>query len=141
MRRLIALVVALTIAIPTVAESKVIRYDRGGDVIEYLGKIKRVPDGEQVQIVGYCASACTLYLSKPNVCISKNTKLMFHSALVDAPILSMEERRAATRMWNRYMMNKYPEWARQIINKRGGLTRKEINLTYKDLAPHLPLCA
>jgi hypothetical protein len=53
--------------------------DPGGMVDEYADNIAAIGD-EQVVIDGECNSACTMYLSAPNVCVTPSARLGFHSA-------------------------------------------------------------
>lgn len=56
---------------------------------------------EEVRVVGFCASACTLYIGMPNACTTKKARWLFHGASG-----SSDERNAA---WNKTIAKMYPE--------------------------------
>lgn len=75
------LVAGLLLATPAMAD-KVIAYDPGGDVGQYIAKAERLArSGQKVRLKGFCASACNVYLWKQwnlNLCTEPGTKLRFH---------------------------------------------------------------
>ena len=54
----------------------IVTYDTGGTVGEYLARAHEFG----VQILGFCASACTAYLGAPGVCVGPDATLVFHEA-------------------------------------------------------------
>ena len=65
------------------ADPWVIRADGGGRLVEYEAKRKRLERlGTEVRIVGKCYSACTIFTTLPNACVSKTAKIGFHGASV-----------------------------------------------------------
>lgn len=60
--------------------SRVIDNDGGGNVNEYLVDLSvAILSGEKIQIDGWCASACTLYLASTDTCVTANALLGFHA--------------------------------------------------------------
>jgi hypothetical protein len=55
----------------------VITNDPGGIVATRAARVALIGDRE-VRIEGRCASACTLYLAAPNVCVTPDAVLGFH---------------------------------------------------------------
>lgn len=63
----------------SLAFGEVIRDDPGGNVDDRLVTIEVLrQSGERVEIAGWCASSCTLYLALPNACVRKSARLGFH---------------------------------------------------------------
>ncbi|MDE0590907.1 hypothetical protein OU789_13300 [Halocynthiibacter sp. C4] len=62
------------------AETVVIRNDAGGNLIDRVATIERYRKSDtNVEIrKGYCASACTLFLGLPSVCVEKGARFGFH---------------------------------------------------------------
>ncbi len=55
-------------------------YGVGGRFSRYFPVIKKYnKSGERFRIVGFCRSACTLFLSIKNVCIERDAFLSFHA--------------------------------------------------------------
>lgn len=55
-------------------------YAHGGSVKKFAEDVARYrQSGEQFRITGRCQSACTMFLSLPNVCIEPGAKLLFHA--------------------------------------------------------------
>lgn len=76
-----ALAVAMAIALVTAfpASAKIIGPDRGGKLAEYLRERAELEaSGEGVVIDRYCASACLVYTSLPNACVTSRTKFLLH---------------------------------------------------------------
>jgi len=82
--------------------------------------------GEFVTIDGYCGSACTLYLINRNVCATSRAILMFHAA--SAPDGTA------------YLWKAYPENIKAYITARGGLTKKPIIVSGKEVQKLIPAC-
>ena len=59
----------------------VITEDSGGIVEQYEEAANRYKiEGRRVEIRGSCRSACTLALTVPNICVSKNAEVAWHQA-------------------------------------------------------------
>ena len=58
-----------------IAACLLIAYDPGGLI---LPRLEAVRDNPCVVISGFCASACTLHLAAPQVCIGRGATLGFH---------------------------------------------------------------
>lgn len=59
---------------------RVIQNDPGGVVREYLIEVNMATlRGDVIRIEGWCASACTLFLSVPNSCVTPQARLAFHA--------------------------------------------------------------
>lgn len=68
------------------AEARVIRNDSGGVVSQYARNVDlAILTGEPIRIEGWCASACTLYLSSPQTCVTPRATLAFHSPRGGSP--------------------------------------------------------
>lgn len=68
------------------AEALVIRNDSGGVVRQYQRNVDlAIITGEPIRIEGWCASACTLYLSSPQACVTPQATLAFHSPRGGSP--------------------------------------------------------
>lgn len=69
---------------PQIANPHVVLQDPGGNVIDRLAQMHTMrEEGVGVRIEGICASACTLYLDLPEVCVSPGALLGFHGAQSD----------------------------------------------------------
>lgn len=81
----------------------VIEHDAGGSLAQ---RIPLVVDygifRREVHILGYCASACTLYLGLPDVCVSPDATFVFKS-------------RADSAYWTRQAFEFYPPMLREAI--------------------------
>ena len=106
-----------------------IRNDRGGQVVDYAIKARQA---KAVRFDGKCQSACTLYLSSANTCITPRASFWFHHPYGGTP----EQNRTAAR----HMMAVYPLWVREWINARGGLTSNWLVLPYSLVRKHMRTC-
>lgn len=93
-------------------------------------KYKR--SGELVRITGRCDSACTMFLSIPNLCVTANAYFRFHAPRADNPV--------AAHVAKQYLMKQYPAWVRAFIANHGGLTDRLIVMQYKDIKNHIRTC-
>jgi ATP-dependent protease ClpP protease subunit len=60
--------------------TRVIQRDNGGSVEKYLMDTSLATlRGDSIRIVGWCASACTLYLGVGNTCVTRNATFAFHA--------------------------------------------------------------
>lgn len=139
MKYVIAAALSLSLVFPV--NAKTIRHDRGGFVMDYMLNVLRLPSNETVRIMGFCASACTIYLSVPRdkICIGPQVKLLFHAAQLPPEIT--EDRDYQQRFMNNILMNSYPPFIQAYINRKGGLTTRDITMTYKDLKGYYKKCS
>jgi hypothetical protein len=71
---------ALVFAAPAPAATST-PYAYGGSAKKFAQDVARYREsGEQFRITGHCQSACTMFLSLPNVCIEPRAELLFHAA-------------------------------------------------------------
>ncbi len=57
----------------------VVTSDYGGRLSERVSEIRNLREsGQSVELRGSCMSACTMYLSLPNVCITQSARFGFH---------------------------------------------------------------
>jgi hypothetical protein len=70
----------LLLALPARAETVVVRNDYGGNVLAYQARWKELAEADLVRIEGRCDSACTMFISLPNVCIGRGALFGFHGA-------------------------------------------------------------
>ena len=123
-------------AFPWSSKAVNIRGDRGGKIIKYAIRVKKVEDsGRQVRFRGSCDSACTLFLALPKsqTCIAPGAKFRFHLPYGSTP--------KADRVAAKYKMRKYPSWVRSWIRKNGGLTHKLKTMDYQYASNYLPSCS
>jgi len=105
--------------------AKTIRADKGGEVVTYALKVKRLErDGTPVRISGKCESACTLYLSLPEnqICISRDASFSFHKPYGS----SRRVNRSAANM----MVSEYPLWVQDWLAFNGGLRTEMVVMDY-----------
>ena len=95
--------------IQTLPDGIRVHNDPGGHVTTRINEIRELnARGDRVEIVGTCASACTLYLGADNVCISPNAMLGFHGPRSGKPggkLTLIQFERASARM-----ASMYPDW-------------------------------
>jgi hypothetical protein len=117
-----------------------IRHDPGGIISDRMQTFYRIRDsGERVVIDGQCYSACTIVLGilpPDRVCATPRARLGFHAAWVpdmDGRPLTSPEGTAA--MWGFY-----PDVVRKWINSKGGLSRKLVILSGRELGSMVRAC-
>lgn len=95
----------------------VIRYDRGGYVLDRLRQISRLRrSGRKVEITGaVCFSSCTMLLGLPQTCISPGTVFGFHGPSAGGKPLPREEFEYYSRVMARY----YPQPLRDWFMRKG----------------------
>lgn len=103
--------------------------DPGGEVIEYAIKAKRA---KSVRFDGLCASACTLYLSVADKCITPRARFGFHRAYGS----DAKGNEVATQ----HLMRNYPAWVRRWIAAHGGLSSKLIVMPNSYARKHIKGC-
>jgi hypothetical protein len=68
----------LILALAVIAQGPlVVTNDPGGIVATRAARVALIGDRE-VRIEGRCASACTMWLAAPNVCVTSDARLSFH---------------------------------------------------------------
>jgi hypothetical protein len=82
----------------------VITNDPGGIVATRAARVALIGDRE-VRIEGRCASACTMWLAAPNVCVAPDARLSFHGP----SHFGLPLPRADFNYWSRVISNHYPE--------------------------------
>ncbi|OZA19545.1 MAG: hypothetical protein B7Y02_00650 [Rhodobacterales bacterium 17-64-5] len=84
----------------------VVRSDGGGFLGQRSDEIKYLrATGQRVELIGTCISACTMYLSLPNACVSPTAVFGFHGPSGDGQSLSPEE----FEHWSEVMARNYRE--------------------------------
>lgn len=94
-------------------------------------------EGLQVQLKGYCASACTLFLRIDNVCVFEGTQLQFHAPYYGNPRTMIAWSDKLTVDLSKYYPPKILKW----IENNGGLTEHLITLEGPELDAMYPRCA
>lgn len=83
----LALMVALTAAPQANAQSAkpiIINNDRGGNVVQMMMRRGQLESsGRQVQIRGYCRSACTMLITMRNACLAPDATVGFHAPRIE----------------------------------------------------------
>lgn len=126
--------------VPSASATVVISSDRGGSIRQYEQRYALVrASGSPVVIDGRCYSACTLVLGlvPPNrVCVTSRARLGFHAAWFPGPgggqVLSRDHTFQLYRI--------YPEWVRDWIVQRGGLSSRMLILEGAELHARMPTC-
>jgi len=69
---------ALILALMVTAQGPlVVENDPGGVVATRVARVAAL-GAREVRIVGWCESACTMYLGAENVCVAREARLAFH---------------------------------------------------------------
>ena len=100
-----------------------IRNDPGGHVINYAINAQKA---KFVRFDGKCMSACTLYLSVRNTCITPRASFWFHKAT--HPVATQ------------FLINHYPQWVRDWIARKGGLTSQWLVMPHSHTSKHMRAC-
>jgi len=130
-----SLVAVITLAGVRASDAAVrITEDRGGRIGAYVDKYKGLrSSGETVIIDGSCVSACTIVLGSvppDKICVTPRARLGFHAAW--NPGSKGREITDTEATQNLYSM--YPSEVRRWIDERGGLSRRMIFLSGRELA-------
>lgn len=117
-----------------------IRHDPGGLIAGHMQAFAEIRDaGESVVIDGPCYSACTLVLGvvpQERICVTRRARLGFHAAWAFAPDGSQITSESGTAsLWRIY-----PPRVRSWISRKGGLSRKMIVLSGRDLTSMYRTC-
>lgn len=105
--------------------------DHGGNVAAYVMRAERIsPRG--IQIKGICDSACTMYITVPNVCLHPSASFGFH-----LPFNRSGKNNSAA---HTYMMGRYPAWVRRWIAANGGLNNSIKRMNYAYASRYVRTC-
>ena len=126
--RLLACAIALLCSVNTAA-AIVVRNDPGGDVIRYSIKAQKT---KTVRFDGQCVSACTLFLTVKDKCLTPRATFGFHRAYGASKRINDA---ATQHMWERY-----PDWVRRWITANGGLTSRMIVMPNSYARKHMRAC-
>lgn len=115
-------VLALLLLLCAPASALTIRDDPGGYLDKHAYRFYAVVRrGEPIRVLGLCASACTLVLGLPRVCVGPRAAFGFHGAFY-ADRRGRFVRGSAS--GNRFLWRHYPPRVRAWLTRHGGLTRK-----------------
>jgi hypothetical protein len=122
-------------AVPRTGSEHVIRYDRGGYVIDYaIDMLKMEKSRRPVKFAGRCDSACTIYLGlqKAQTCITPAAKFGFH--------LPFGSDRRGNKVAASFMMKKYPKWVHNWLKENGGLSAELKVMPYSYASQYIKPC-
>lgn len=68
------------------ADTAVVRNDGGGNVTEYIKMRNILKKADSVRIEGKCFSACTIFTTLENACVTRTAQLGFHGVSPAVPI-------------------------------------------------------
>jgi hypothetical protein len=138
--RTAAVALLLTMSIASAPAAVRIFDDRGGRIGDYLVKYHALRlSGQQVEIDGLCASACTLILGaipRNRICVTPKAVLEFHTAWDPGP----SGNHVINSAGNRLLWSSYPNAVRRWISEHGGLGHQIIDLSGAELAAIYPPC-
>jgi hypothetical protein len=139
-RRCVCAVALLVVTSSSGSADVRIRSSPGGDVLFYLRFFESVRNsGDRVIIDGPCLSACTLVLSvipADRICVTRRAILGFHApAAVDEA-----GRRYSVPAVTQVMDATYPTRVRTWIDRHGGLSRRMLFLSGRELASMYTYC-
>lgn len=127
---------AASVSPPVKPASVQIAEDSGGEIIQYLLKQVQFRESHtQLQFIGRCDSACTLYLGLPpsQLCLTQDAYFRFHLPIAD----DAQTVQDATRI----LLMKYPPWVRSWIKTNHGLSTELITMDYAYASRFLKPCA
>lgn len=135
-------VTALCSLIPLAGEASErmqVHFDPGGSIRERFEEIERLnADGTRIEIrFGICASACTLYLSADDVCVTPSTTLIFHGPRPLSSLGLLKPRELEPDVferWSKVVAAYYPEWLRDWYLETGRYG--EHSVSGKELIKH-----
>ena len=94
----------------------------GGLVVQFLGQEQTLEaQGRGVVVVGRCASACTVVLHNPNVCVTPGGSFMFHKVFLARPTPQGLLRGPDDEQTTAVLWSMYPSGVQAWINAHGGL--------------------
>lgn len=96
-----------------------VRNDPGGSLVARLREIHDLRmAGRPVEIrSGFCNSACTLYLSLPTTCVTRETSFGFHGPSSSVPGLGLSAEEFE--YWSKLMADHYPAMIRTWFLQEG----------------------
>ena len=98
--------------------------DNGGLVYQYLNRAADLNyHGRSYRIDGICLSACTIYLSVKNVCVTRRARIGFHSAF-DGKLWDEQRVYRQSPEGNRDMFNAYPPRLQQWVHRNNALAQR-----------------
>jgi hypothetical protein len=140
MKRIAAAALAAGLWVPSASATMVISADHGGSIQQYERRYAMVrASGSPVVIDGRCYSACTLVLGlvpPHRVCVTPRARLGFHAAWFPGT----GGRQVMSRPHTLRLYEIYPEWVRDWIVRRGGLSSRMLILEGRELRAHIPPC-
>ncbi len=114
--------------------------DSGGRIGPYIEAFASLrTSGERVIIDGPCLSACTMVLGfvpTSRICVTPRARLGFHAAWLP----DTDGRPVISTPGTKVLWELYPTRVRQWIARQGGLSRKMIYLSGRELASMYPAC-
>ena len=108
-------------------ERSIVKDDPGGSVNEFLQSLDYIErTGMKIKVDGYCASACTLLLTKKiDFCVTKNARFGFHQPFAANQLGQIYYRIpfvvGAEKIWKIEFYGKYPAWVQKMIDSNGGV--------------------
>lgn len=138
-RVLLSLSLCMFAAPPVAAEVRILA-SPGGEVGSFLALFEVLRrSGRRIVIDGPCYSACTLVLGivpRDRICVTGRARLGFHAAWAYAPDGSKIDSPAGTAsLWRMY-----PSGVRNWISRKGGLSRKMLVLSGRELTSMYRAC-
>lgn len=145
-----------TVVTPPKVERWIVRDDGGGRVTDFTESLSYMKKNKMaIKLGGYCASACTLILSKEydlDVCVMKDIKFGFHQPFAmdslgrvyyTIPFIVQAEK-----LWKQEFYAKYPDWAKKLIDENGGVPavykghtpQAVLWLDYSKVSKHMKTC-
>lgn len=127
--------IGTSFASPWPSDTRVVRNDNGGRVIDYAIKMKRMErDQRTIRFEGPCDSACTLFLSLPasRACVTHRARFGFH--------LPYGSSRSDNRVAASFLLKSYPGWVRSWLQANGGLTNQLKVMPYEYARRYLGTC-
>lgn len=135
MRKSLAVVTAILVAMLGAARAETIRDDQGGMIWRYEQKYFGNPATRWV-IDGRCDSACTMVLGTGRVCATGRARLGFHAGSImplGYPIIDAE----ATQR----MVRRYPASVKAWVKRTGAV--RSLRMTFMrqpEISRHIPRC-
>lgn len=99
------LALRLVLALGILAQGPLVITNDPGGVVAYRAVRVAALGDREVRIEGRCASACTMFLAAPNVCVTPDARLSFHGP----SHFGIPLPRADFDYWSRVIANHYPE--------------------------------
>ena len=112
------------------ASALVVGNNPGGLVVQFLAQEQQLEArGEGVQVVGRCASACTVVLHNAKVCVAPGGSFMFHKAFLARPTPQGLLRGPDDEQTTAVLWSMYPPGVQAWINAHGGLQDQPLNMS------------